>query len=188
MRNQKVIYRLAIDSMMAALYFVLAYFSFSFGNVKITLASLVIVLVSFLYSCKDSLMVAIIGELINQCAKYGFTPTTALWILPVLLRALLLSFFAYRSRRRGQYLENRTLLYYFCCLFVSLIITVVNTGILFLDGLLMNYPVSFTLIETLFRFLSSIVTSLVVSSISLPILRSLNRLDINRIKVKSDRK
>lgn len=188
MNSQKVIYRLAIDSMMAALYFVLAYFSFSFGNVRITIASLVIVMVSFLYSTKDSLMVALIGELINQCAKYGFTPTTALWILPVLLRALLLSLFATLSRRRGQYLENRTFLYYFSCLFVSLIVTVVNTGILFFDGFLMNYPVSFTLIETLFRFLSSIVTSFVVSSISLPILRSLNRLDINRIKIKSDRK
>lgn len=182
MRKQKTIFRLAIDSMMAALYFVLAFFSIRFGNITISMASLTILLVSLLYSPMDALAVALIGELINQTARYGFTPTTALWIIPVLARALILSVFAHIHRKKGSYLECHVLPYYLIVLFASLITTVLNTGIIFLDGYLMNYPVSFTLIETGFRFLSSVITSIIVSSIGLPILKALDKIDVGRIK------
>lgn len=167
--------------MMASLYFVLAYFAIRFGNIVITPASITILLVALLYSPGDAIMVALVGELINQMAKYGPSPTTALWLLPSLSRAIIISVVAMIYRKKNTYLEKHIVAYFITIAIAGLVTTSLNTGVIFLDGFLMNYPVSYTLIETVFRFLSSIITCIVVGCLSLPILTAINKLNIGRI-------
>jgi uncharacterized membrane protein len=184
MRNNSTTYRLAIDSMMASLYFVLAYFAIKIGNITITPASITIVLVSLLYSPQDAILVGLVGETINQMAKYGPSPTTVLWLIPVILRASIISFSQLVCRRKGTYLERHLVLYFLIIILAGLVTTAANTGIIFLDGYLMNYPVSYTLLETLFRFLSSLITCVLVGILVLPVMKAIGKLDIKRVPYK----
>lgn len=181
-------YRLAIDSMMASLYFVLAYFSIRFGNITLTPASICVVIVSLLYSPSDAIFVALVGETINQMAKYGPGPTTVLWLIPGLLRALIISFVALIYRKKNTYLENHLVSYFITIIIAGLVTTSANTGIIILDGILMNYPTSYTLLETFFRFLSSFLTCIFVGILSLPILKAVNRMNIGRIPCQAKQK
>ncbi len=181
-------YRLAIDSMMASLYFVLAYFSIRFGNITLTPASICVVIVSLLYSPGDALFVALVGETINQMAKYGPGPTTVLWLIPGMLRALILSLVALLYRKKNTYLENHPVMYFTTIIFAGLVTTGANTGIIILDGILMNYPASYTLLETCFRFLSSFLTCILVGILALPILKAINRIDVGRIPCQTKQK
>ncbi len=189
MRTNLRIYRLAIDSMMASLYFVLAYFAIRIGNITITPASITILIVSLLYSPSDAVLVALVGELINQMAKYGPSPTTALWLMPSLLRAITISLVAMIYRRKGSYLENHHVIYFLTVIIAGLLTTSANTGVIFLDGYLMNYPVSYTLLETFFRFLSSFITCIIVSILGLIVMKALGRINVNRVpfRIKEDK-
>lgn len=185
MRKNNV-YRLAIDSMMASMYFVLAYFSIRLGNITITPASICIILVSLLYSPCDSLLVAIVGEMINQTAKYGIGPTTALWIIPCIIRSLIISITAAIYRNHNSYLEDHKVMYFITLMFSALMVTTTNTCVIYLDAKLLGYPISYTIIETVFRFISGIITSIVVAIISLPILYSTRKMNIGREPLKRD--
>ena len=184
MRASNKTYRLAIDSMMASLYFVLAYFSIRFGNITITPASITILIVSLLYSPGDAILVALVGELINQMAKYGPSITTPLWLVPSIMRALVISLVAMLYRKKGTYLEKHVVMYFITIIIAGLLTTTINTGVIILDGYLMNYPVSYTIIETFFRFLSSFITCIVVGILTLFIMKALEKLNIGRVPCK----
>lgn len=186
-RNQTV-YRLAIDSMMASLYFVLAYFAIKIGNITITPASITIILVAIIYSPVDAISVALVGELINQTAKYGLTITTPLWLIPVLLRTIIISVVAQIFRNHNSYLEKHKVAFYITTISANLITTIANTAVIFLDAYIMNYPVSFALLETVLRFISSLITSIVVTTLSLPILKAVSKINLQREPLKKDKK
>lgn len=179
--RKKAVFRLCLDSLLAALYFVLSLYSVKMGNIRITFASFAIILSGLLYSPSDALLVAFVGEMLSQLLQYGFTPTTFLWIIPSLFRAGMVSLFQVIARRKGTYLENHLLAYSLLMLLTFLLTTSINTGLIFLDAYLMNYPVSFTILETIFRFLSSIVTCVVVSILCLFLIKGLSKADIGRI-------
>lgn len=166
--------------MMASLYFVLTYFSIKIGNITITPASICIVLVSILYSPFDSLLVAIVGELLNQIAKYGIGPTTILWLMPGIARGLIISITAAIYRKHNTYLEDHKIMYFITLIFSALMVTTLNTLIIFLDAKLLNYPVSYTIIETVFRFISGIITTIVIAIISLPILSAARKMNLGK--------
>lgn len=182
--RKSAVFRLCLDSLLAALYFVLALYSVKLGNIRITFASFAIVLVGLLYAPSDALLVAFIGEMLSQLLQYGFSPTTFLWIIPSLFRAGMISLFQVIERRRGTYLEDHIILYSLCMILTFLGTTLLNTGLIFLDAYLMKYPVSFTILETVFRFLSSIVTCVMVSILCLFLIKALSKADIGRIPCK----
>lgn len=184
MRHSVVVYRLCIDSMMAALYVILAYFALRIGNITFTPASICILLVALLYEPSEAVLVAALGEMLNQAFKYGFGPTTVLWMLPAILRAVIVSLVAVLFRRRGTYLEEHTFWYYFTLISASLVVTAANTGVIYLDAYIYQYPAEYTAFETLYRFLTSLGTSIVVATILLPVMRALNHVDIGRVKKK----
>ena len=173
MRHNRIM-RLCSDSMMAALYVILAYFSFRIGNLTFSLASLPVLLIALLYSPSDAILVALVGEFLNQTLKYGLGPTTVLWMIPGALRALVVSLVQMIYRHKGKYLEEHLLMYYVTMLFASLLLTTASTGVIYLDAYLYNYPAEYTAFETLYRFLSSLVTSILISSILIPVIRALN--------------
>ena len=174
------VYRLSIDSMMAALYFVLAYLAIRIGNITITPASVTIVIVSLLYSPLDALSVALVGELLNQMVRYGASPTTALWLMPVLLRASIISLTAHFCRKKGTYLENHLIGYFITLMIAALFTTAANTGIIYLDAWLLKYPVEYKRFETIFRFISGMVTSVLVAILAIPVVKVTSKMKIGR--------
>ncbi|MDD6241324.1 MAG: ECF transporter S component [Eubacteriales bacterium] len=174
MRHNKSVLRLCLDSMMAALFVLLSYFSFRIGNITLSLASLPLLLVSLLYPPYDAVFVALIGEFLSQVLRYGIAPTTILWMLPSALRALLVSLIAALYRNKGKYLEEHLLPYYLTMILSSLFMTLANTGVIYLDAYLYQYPAEYTAFETLYRFLTSFITSLLISTMLLPLIKALN--------------
>ena len=180
MRNKSV-YRLAVDSMMAALYIALSMLSIHVGpNLILSPASLPIILVSLLYAPLDALLVSCVGELLKQMISYGPSPTTVLWILPVMLKSLIISLTASIYRHKGSYLENHKVAYFVTLVVSFLVTTLANTGVIILDSRLMGYPDGLTWILTLTRFLSSLLTSLLLALLSLPILHVVKKINIGR--------
>ncbi len=58
----------------------------------------------------------------------------------------------------------------------ALLISGLDTGLLYLDGLIMDYPVSYTLLQTGMRFLTSQITAVIVALLALGIYKSANKL------------
>lgn len=82
-KKQNSVYRLSMTAVMTALYFVLTtYGSIRLGNIRITVASLPIILLAALFGPAESCAAAGLGEFLNQVLTYGLTPTTPVWLLP----------------------------------------------------------------------------------------------------------
>lgn len=176
MRRNNIIYRLALDSMLAALYFILTYITIRVGNFHITFASLMVVIPSLLFGLPDALFIAMLGEFLNQVLTYGIMITTPLWILPPLFRALIISIVSMIFKKKNDSLENHIVIYFITTIVAGLVTSLMNTLVTFLDGYIIGYSVSFVLITTCFRFLINIATSIVVSIIALPIVKVLKKI------------
>lgn len=170
MRRNRIIYRLALDSMFAAMYFILTYVTIRIGNFHITFASLLTVLSSLMFGFPDALIISMLGEFLNQTLTYGIMITTPLWIIPPVLRAVVISTVSLIYRKKDRQLEKHKVAYFITVIIAGLVTSIANTGATFLDGYLIGYPVSFVWMTTLLRFLLNIVTSIVVSLAALPIL------------------
>ncbi len=178
MRRNNIIYRLALDSMLAALYFILTYITIRVGNFHITFASIMVVIPSLLFGLPDALLIALLGEFLNQVLTYGIMITTPLWILPPLFRALIISIVSMIYKKKNDALENHIVIYFITTIIAGLITSIANTAVTFLDGFIIGYSVPFVLLTTCFRFLINIATSIVVSIIALPIVKVLKKIII----------
>ena len=186
MRKQNTVYRLAIDAMLAGLYIILAYFTIKIQLVEIAFTGIVVIIAALLYSPVDGVIVALIGSFVGQLTSYGLTPTTILWMLAPMLRGLMIGIFAWASRRGGRYLEENIPLYVVAIVITGLCVTAVNTGAIYLDGIIMQYPVKYTALVNAFRFVSSTASAVVHSIIIFPIIKALTHVHVFRLP-KSDK-
>lgn len=125
---------LTIDAMLAALCAVLGYVSLDLGNLKLTFESLPILLGALLFGPVDGLAIGGVGTLLYQFLRYGISATTLLWVLPYALCGLIVG---WRALRRGFRLTQRQIL----ALVVAgeLLITTLNTGVLYIDSRIYGY-------------------------------------------------
>ncbi len=89
-KKQRIRGRLAFDAMLVAIYVVLTFLVIPIGGLKITFEHFPVVLCAILYGPVDAMLVGGIGEFLNQVTSFGFTPTTLLWILPIVFRGLIM--------------------------------------------------------------------------------------------------
>ena len=99
--TQQRVQRICTDGVLIALYFVLTTFSLRMGNLRITFASLIVIVATLLFSTLDACLIAMLGELLTQVLQYGMTVTTPMWLLPPAIRALVLGLFFYVARKFG---------------------------------------------------------------------------------------
>ena len=99
------IHRLALDAMLAALFFALSMFSIDLGFIKFTVAPLAILIAGLLFGPVDGGIVGLVGAFLEQLIKYGFSITMPLWIFPAVVRGVLIGFLAIWMRR---YFKCRT--------------------------------------------------------------------------------
>ncbi|MBS7262226.1 MAG: ECF transporter S component [Eubacteriales bacterium] len=127
--------RLTADAMFVALYVLLAcLLTIKTPVTEFSLCTVPIFLCAFLFGIRDALLVALAGSLIEQLI-YGFSPTILLWMAPILLVAALAGGMAA--------IKNRTpLLVVLTVIAGEILLTVCNTAALYLDSVIIGYPIS----------------------------------------------
>lgn len=166
------IYRIVVDALFVALYVILGtYLSFKIpGAIQISFSTLPILLCAFLFHPSDAVAVAVIGNLLEQIidpSPYGFA-TLLIWLIPGAVQALVASFGAQLVHRAAS--KKRALILMIAVIVCAdLVLTLLNTGALYLDGYLLDYPVKALHLLMPMRVVNAIVRS-VISCILLPLL------------------
>ena len=126
--------QMAIDAMLIAMCAVLGYLSVDLGNIKITFESVPILIAALMYGAVDGFAVGALGTLIYQLLRYGLSVTTPLWMLPYALCGLIVGFYA----QRRNFTLSRTQVM-FIVIINELLITILNTGVMYVDSKIYGY-------------------------------------------------
>ena len=142
---RKPVYHLTMDAMFVALYVILGTFlSFKLpGAIQVSFSSLPILLCAFLMGPVDAVAVAVVGNFLEQVidpSPYGFA-TLALWLIPGAVQALIAGVGAKTIRRLPGSRAVEIGLSVPVIVLAELMLTLLNTGALYLDGYLLGYPV-----------------------------------------------
>lgn len=164
--------RIALDGVLAAVYFALSYLVINTGSLKFTFTSLAIVVAALLFGPLDACAVALMGEFLYQVVIFGVTATTPIWMIPPIIHALALGLCALAVRRERP-LYDRPVLCYAACIGSGLVNTVCNTLALYADSKIMGYyKYEIVFGVALVRALVGMVTAVVVASVALPLVRT----------------
>lgn len=126
------------------------------------------------------ILVGGIGEFINQITSFGITPTTLLWILPIVFRGLIVggSVKIFKEHMAIPMIASKKLplLFFVVCVVSGIFSSCLNTVALYVDSKLYGYY-SFAMVfgALAVRILLSIVTSIVIGIVTKPILHALQR-------------
>ena len=154
--KRRLIFRITLCAISAALFVVLDTLSIKVGNdYKITMSGLPIIIVAIMFGPIDGMLVGFIGAFLGQLLSYGFTPTTLLWIIPAVVRGALVGLAA----KKFQLIDKKILMV-IVIVISSLVVTVLNTGVIVIDSLIYEY-FSYTILTVKFieRIISSILTA-----------------------------
>ena len=175
--------RIAIDAILIALFFALSIPSPEIAGVKLTFVALTTILAALFFGPVDAFLVGFLGAFLEQLLKYGLTATTMLWVLPEALRGLLFGlcvfFFAKQFTYDKLILRRKPYFYYGACIVTGMLTSVFNTLVFYVDATLYGYY-TYALIFGVFwyRLLLSIVVSLVLATVALPIFGALKKTKI----------
>lgn len=171
--------RLALDGLLAALYFALSYLSFYITpNLKVAVTSLAIITAALMLKWYDACLVALIGEFLYQLIRsgYGITVTTPVWIAAPVLHALALGLCALIFRSRNTPLVEKTVPCVLVILGCGLLNAVFNTAAMYVDSKVFGYyqqHIVFGL--ALIRAAIALATACVMVLIAIPLVRAVRR-------------
>ena len=180
-KSKFTIQRLVTDALLAAIYYALTYFVIkpAGGSLKITFASLALVVTALLYGPADASIVAFIGEFLYQTILYGVTATTPLWLVPPVLHAFLLGLFAKLLSKNGKHLSEQPIPCYLVCVGTALLNSFVNAAALYVDSHIYGYyrpEIVFGMM--LVRLAIAVATAILVCTVSIPLVKALRRLRV----------
>jgi len=163
--------QLALDAMLAAMVAVLGYVSLDFTSIKITFESVPILIGALLFGPADGAAIGLVGTLVYQLLRYGVSATTALWILPYVLCGLLVGWYA--GRHKFDLTQGQTLA---VVVLAELMVTVLNTGVIYVDSKLYGYYTPALITGALALRLAVCVGKALVYAFALPpLLRAVSR-------------
>lgn len=169
-RNQQLL-RLVLDAMLVALYVVLSVFAtVKIPNViEISWASLPVLLAAFLFRPQDAVAVALCGSFLEQLlSPYGLSPTTPLWMAPVVLQAIFAGLLVPLARRKNGKLWQVLII-----VASEFLLTACNTGALYLDARIMGYTVKALIILLPPRLINgtarAVLSAVLVPALLLPL-------------------
>ncbi len=168
--------RIAIDGMLAAVYFALTILTINTGSFKITFASLAFVIAALLFGPLDAMAVAFVGEFLYQLIIFGLTPTTPIWLVPPVLHALRLGVFAVLMGTKEKPLVTRPVACVIACMDCGFFNAIFNTAALYADSKIFGYY-NFNLIFVmgLYRILIAMLTAAVISALVIPLVLVLRK-------------
>lgn len=172
---KQIVRRITGDGMLLAIYIVLSVITVKITpNLQITFTGIAIIMAIVLYGWTDGILIALLGSFISQLrSAYGLTITTPIWMIPPILRAVVFGLFYHIYLKKGILLQDKKILFFVYATIAGLVTTIANTGAIYLDAYIFQYPVALALVESIFRFISSIASSLVIAGLSLPIFYAL---------------
>jgi uncharacterized membrane protein len=166
--------RIALDGMLAALYFALSYLTIESNVIRVAFTSLAIIVAALMFGPIDACAVALLGETLFQLLRYGPGPTTLIWLAPPVLHALCLGLGVLLFSRKGTPLVERTVPCYAVCLFCGALNAVFNTVALYFDSIIYHYysPETF-FVNALIRVGIALATAAVLTAVAIPLVRKL---------------
>ena len=172
---KQIVRRITGDGMLLAIYIVLSVITVKITpNLQITFTGIAIIMAIVLYGWTDGILIALLGSFISQLrSAYGLTITTPIWMIPPILRAVVFGLFYHIYLKKGILLQDKKILFFVYMAIAGLVTTIANTGAIYLDAYIFQYPVVLAMVESIFRFISSIASSLVIAGLSLPIIYAL---------------
>ena len=172
---KQIVRRITGDGMLLAIYIVLSVITVKITpNLQITFTGIAIIMAIVLYGWTDGILIALLGSFISQLrSAYGLTITTPIWMIPPILRAAVFGLFYDIYLKKGILLQDKKILFFVYATIAGLVTTIANTGAIYLDAYIFQYPVALALVESIFRFISSIASSLIIAGLSLPIIYAL---------------
>lgn len=176
MKKAFSVQRLVIDGLLIALFYALSLFGIDFPGVRLTFASLPIVIGAMLFGPLDGFLIGLLGEFLSQILRYGITATTVLWLLPAAFRGLTVGIGkrAFPERLSPPLFRKHLLLYFGLCLLAAVITSAVNTAVYYLDSKLFgyyNYAIIFG--AALARLLTNLLNSAITAGAAIPVLLAL---------------
>ncbi len=170
--------RIAIDGMLAAVYFALSFLTFYIGPnaLKITFVSLAFMVAALLFGPLDAMAVALVGEFLYQLIIYGLTITTPIWLIPPVIFALRLGVFAILMGTKEKPLVTRPVACAIACMDCGFVNSIFNTAALYVDSKIWGYY-EFKLIFTLglYRIVIAIVVAAALCALVVPIVKALRK-------------
>lgn len=169
--NRRIL-RIVMVGMLAALCYVLsAYVSIKAGSMKFTFAGLPILLASLLFGPVDGMLVGGIGEFLSQLFGYGLTPTTVLWILPAVVRGLMVGLYAKSKKDSLPVVGTSGMI-----VLSSLTVTLLNGLVIWADAVIMGYySFAYVFGATGWRFLASLITAVLYCVVLIPLTAALRK-------------
>ena len=175
MGNSKI-RRMCIDGMLIAVFIVLAKFTIKVPPLHISFASIAVVFATCYFGLADGFIVAFLGEVVIQMtSSYGIGPTTPLWFWSPAFRAIVIGLFDLPFRKKQDHIDLHSVVFGLVSFLAAITVTLTNAGVEVLDGLIIGYDPKVTLILVFGRILSSLVTSLVITLLSMPLLRAIRK-------------
>ena len=167
MRNQSkaalTVKMMAIDAMLIAMHVVLNTFSLKALNFKFTFDSFPIVVGAVMFGPLHGSLIGLLGSACYQFffSGYGITPTTPLWILPAVVRGLIIGIY---SKKKSFEPPKKGLVA--ICILAGVVVTSLNTVAIYTDSMLFNY-FSYELVfgSIVPRYIASIIIAVVFALI-----------------------
>ena len=164
-------------AILVAMYCLLDMVSIKAPFFEVTFQSLPVVVSALLMGPLEAALVGLLGEFMGQLlGPYGLTPTTVLWIIPPVARALVIGLTARVLARTGRPLECRPVLCYVVSVLGAAATTACNTAALCVDSMIYGYvSIPVILAATGTRLTSGAVTAVVLATVAIPLVRLLRR-------------
>ena len=156
LKDQRLVFKMALLGLSLALYFALNYVSIDLQFIKISVKYLPIIFVSVLYGPIEGMLVAAFGEFFCQLSsQYGLMVTTPLWIIPPVLFALMVGLIF-----KQKDVRSHIKLWIFTVILCCLVLTAVNTAFMKIDEIITGWPAQLQAVKIVLRFVSSIISSI----------------------------
>ena len=169
--------RITLYGMLTALYVVLSFVSIPLPGIngKIAFSGLPVIFAATSLGLFDGLAVALLGSFLMQVMQYGIQVTTVIWLIPPLVRALVIGIASEIFKAKKDKLSNHKIIYFITSLLAGLLVTSANTLAIWLDGIILGYDSSIIFLSTVFRFVTSLITTVVLTLICYPICRQIEK-------------
>ena len=126
--------QMVINAMLAAMCAVLGYVALDMTTIKVTFESLPVFLGALLFGPVAGMLIGGVGTFIYQLLRYGVSATTLLWILPYVVAGGVCGLAAKKNSFSLD--RKKVILLTVAC---ELIITVMNTGVMYVDSKMYGY-------------------------------------------------
>ncbi|MBQ5327797.1 MAG: folate family ECF transporter S component [Oscillospiraceae bacterium] len=167
--------RLVTNAMLIAMYVVLSLVAtINAGNMKFTLDSLPIIVGAALFGPVDGMLIGLLGSFTNQLITWGLGPTTLLWIIPAGVRGLLIGLFAKHHNFDMSFKQTQ-----FITISTALVVTALNTAVLYADAWIMGYHYAAVFIDLVLRITAGIIIAFIFGAILPHILKPLKRIVVS---------